>query len=60
MNLLRFIYVMNPSDKEKLELLGYELLKCDDNNSVFVFENKNALNFSLDDVPHILSDVLTF
>lgn len=58
---MRFIYVMNSKDKDKLEALGYNLLKADTNNSVFVFENKMNLNFELDeDIQYVLSDTLTF
>ena len=58
---MRFIYVMNSKDKNKLEALGYNLLKADTNNSVFVFENKMNLNFELDeDIQYVLSDTLTF
>jgi len=58
---LRFIYVMNSKDKDKLEALGYNLLKADTNNSIFVFENKMNLNFELDEeIQYVLSDTLTF
>ena len=57
---MRFIYVMSANDKEKLEKLGYNLLKADEVNSVYVFENKVELNFSVGDMPHILSNTLTF
>ncbi|MGN1157169.1 MAG: hypothetical protein ACI4TK_13410 [Agathobacter sp.] len=58
---LRFIYVMNLKDKDKLEKLGYNLLKVDKANSIFIFENKTELNFELDtDMQYILSDTLTF
>lgn len=58
---MRFIYVMNSNDRDKLESLGYNLLKSDLNNSVFVFENKINLNFELDEnIQYVLSDTLTF
>lgn len=58
---MRFIYVMNSKDKDKLEALGYNLLKADTNNSIFVFENKMNLNFELDEeIQYVLSDTLTF
>lgn len=58
---MRFIYVMNSKDKDKLEALGYNLLKEDTNNSIFVFENKMNLNFELDEeIQYVLSDTLTF
>ena len=51
---------MSQQDKDKLEKMGYNLLKSDTTNSIFVFENKDELCFSLNDVQHILSNVLTF
>lgn len=52
---------MNSNDRDKLESLGYNLLKSDLNNSVFVFENKINLNFELDEnIQYVLSDTLTF
>lgn len=52
---------MNLKDKDKLEKLGYNLLKVDKANSIFIFENKTELNFELDtDMQYILSDTLTF
>lgn len=57
---LRFIYVMTQNDKDKLEKMGYNLLKSDAENSIFVFENKHELCFDLNDVQHILSNILTF
>lgn len=58
---LRFIYVTNPKDKAKLESLGYNLLKADRNNSIYIFENKANINFELDDsIQYVLSDTLSF
>ena len=63
---MHFLYVMSQKDKTKLEKLGYNLLKEDTRNGLWVFENKTDLSFSdeeslaLSDVAFILSDILTF
>lgn len=58
---LRFIYVMTSKDKDKLKSLGYNLLKADEKNSIYVFENKINLNFELGStMQYVLSDTLTF
>ena len=52
---------MNSKDRDKLESLGYNLLKEDVRNSIYVFENKMNLNFELDgSIQYVLSDTLTF
>lgn len=65
---MHFIYVMRQEDKNKMIELGYELLKEDPRNGVWVFENNNKLTFDacgvdpLDaaGIPHIRSDMMTF
>lgn len=66
---MKFVYVMDEGSKKELLEKGFSLLKEDKENSVFVFENKvleeegsdGKVCFDLGvDVPHILSDVLTF
>lgn len=58
---MRFIYVMDKKSMKELKKKGYVLLKEDEKNSIWVFENKDPSFFSLDiGVPHVLSDVLTF
>lgn len=52
---------MTSKDKDKLKSLGYNLLKADEKNSIYVFENKINLNFELDStMQYVLSDTLTF
>lgn len=57
----RFIYVF--TDKAKVTLLerGYNLIRSDIQNNVFVFENMHPdkLEFSLE-FPHVLSSTLSF
>ncbi len=58
---MRFIYVMDEKAKKKMLRHGYALIKEDKENSIWIFENKDVMNFELDvDVPYVLSNVLTF
>lgn len=57
---MRFIYVFSEPDKQLLVGLGYRLLKEDNNNSMYIFENNNTLCFSKDEVKFVYSDVLSF
>ena len=57
---MKFIYVFDAQNKEKLEALGYTLLKEDADSSVYIFESNSSLKFGLDDVDFIYSDTLTF
>ena len=63
---MHFVYVMSRTDKAKMEDLGYELIKEDANNLVWVFKNKDVISFSDEDemaqagISFVLSDVLTF
>lgn len=52
---------MDEKSKDTLLKKGYNLLKNDGENNIWVFENPHldVLEFDLD-VPHVLSDVLTF
>jgi hypothetical protein len=56
---MKFIYVFTKDAADKLAANGYKLLKADEKNSVFTFENKSEIKFSLD-VSYIFSDTLTF
>lgn len=55
-----FIYVMDTESKDILVNRGFELLKTDDRQTVWVFVNKPELTFDAIDIPCIVSDVLTF
>lgn len=59
-----FIYVFSKEDKEKLQNLGFSLLKNDEQNSIFVFalQLNNEFSFELLDgvSNYSLSDTLTF
>lgn len=55
-----FLYVMDTESRDKLLNLGFELLKENDEKTVWVFVNKLYRMFDLVDVPCVVSDVLTF
>ena len=63
----KFGYVMSEEDRDKLLQLGYKLLRSDEVNKVFIFENKQELAFEYGEHPleaqnvnFILSSVFTF
>ena len=53
-----FIYVMDEVSRDALIARGYELIK--DNGEVWVFINKKEFEFSNNDIPCVVSDMLTF
>jgi len=58
---MKFIYVMDRTSKQKLEDRGYTLLKSDEENMIWVFENREETAFELGfDCQCVFSDVLTF
>lgn len=59
-NEMKFIYVFNTKDRDKLQNTGFILLKEDERNSVYVFATDDSLNFALDDMSYLRSDILTF
>lgn len=54
-----FIYVMDLESKEMLERHGYKLLKADERNGVYCFENKPDMEFTLN-CPCVFSSIMTF
>lgn len=59
----KFICVFSINDKDLLLAQGYMLLKSDDNNSIYVFENscENSVEcFSLEGIDCVCTDTLTF
>lgn len=59
----KFIYVFDTNARDKLVAENYQLLKADENQNIFVFENKSTLSFSENctgDFAFVLSDTLTF
>lgn len=61
---MKFIYVMDEKARKELLKKGFALLKADEANSIWIFENKFAneeASFNLGfECFHVLSDVLTF
>lgn len=55
-----FIYVMDTESRDMLADRGFELLKANDKQTVWVFVNKSELTFDMTDIPCVVSDVLTF
>lgn len=57
-----FIYVMKKDIANKMSKRGFNLVKEDELNSLWVFEADDTLKFSLeDDSPHVVfSDILSF
>lgn len=59
----KFVYVFDIDMRDKLLSANYRLLKSDDKQNIFIFENKGTLSFGLNDVKNknfIFSDTLTF
>lgn len=56
----KFIYVFNTEARDKLLSYGFNMLKSDDKNSVYIFANQASMVFALSDTSYILSDTLTF
>lgn len=59
----KFIYVFSADARNKLLAANYQLLKADEKQNVFVFENKETLTFSetgTESFTFVLSDTLTF
>lgn len=55
-----FIYVFSKKDRDYLLDLNYLLLKSDESNDVYVFDNDNQLSFESTDMKFVYSDILTF
>lgn len=56
----RFIYVFDEESKDILLNKGFELVKNDEPQHMYVFANSDTLCFDLNDVPLAYSDTLTF
>lgn len=56
----KFIYVFTKEAFDKLITDGYTLLKADNENLIFVFENSGSLKFGLTDDEFVFSSTLTF
>lgn len=56
----KFIYVFTVNARDLLLKKGYQLLKSDDANNIFIFANSDRMAFDLTGVIHLASDTLTF
>lgn len=56
----KFIYVFSADDKDKLVSFGYNLIKADERQNIYVFENSGTYLFNSDDMRFVLSDMLTY
>lgn len=56
----KFIYVFTKESFNKLSKIGFRILKADENNSIYVFENKQELSFELSNDKFLCSNTLTF
>lgn len=56
-----FIYVMDAESRDHLLALGYKMIKANEAQHIWVFDNSDKMNFSVElTVPHVASNVLTF
>lgn len=59
----RFIYVFDTDSRDKLLSQNYVMLKADEHQNIYVFDNKSNFTFSngtIFDFKFVLSDTLTF
>ena len=56
----KFIYVFSEDARDKLIKLGYKLIKSDERNRAYIFENSDILKFEQLDISAIKSNTLTF
>lgn len=56
----KFIYVFSQSDRDKMLLNGFLLLKSDEQNKMYVFLNEGHSSPEGLDISYILSEKLTF
>ncbi len=59
MNQGKFAYVYSEDARDKLLMRGYELLKSDEYNHIYVFANDRAV-FDSSELSVLFSDTLTF
>lgn len=57
---MKFIYVINKQDMNKLLDAGFKLMYSNDRMGIYVFANDPSLDFDLSTFPCIYSDQLLF
>lgn len=55
-----FIYVFDKAAREKLISLGYQLVKENPKDLIYVFENKDTIVFEESGIQAVFSNTLTF
>lgn len=55
-----FIIVFSEREKQALVELGYVLMKSDERNHIYTFENNGALQFDKTKIYAAYSNILTF
>lgn len=55
-----FVYVFTEKDRDALIARHYNLLKSDETQHIYIFENQKGLCFDLHGVHAVFSDVFTF
>ena len=56
----KFIYLFNRDARDKLLSLGFTILKNNEKDNIFVFENSQTMNFSLSNEEFVFSDTISF
>lgn len=56
----RFLYVFDSESRDALIAAGFQLMKSDKKNSLYVFANRMDMAFELADISFVRSDILTF
>lgn len=57
---MHFICVFDEDAKERLLALGFNLIKSDDENSIYTFARGDRMDFASEDISYVLSDTITF
>ncbi len=56
----KFVYVFSKEARNKMIAAGYKLIKSDEKNKQYIFENNPVLTFSNLDISTIKSNMLSF
>lgn len=55
-----FVYVFNTNACDSLLKAGYQLLKADLKNDIYIFENQEIATFDFSEIDFTLSNILPF
>lgn len=56
---MHFVYVFSKDDRDRMQARGFTLVKGDELNGMWVFENQEGIAL-FEDLKCVVSDVLTF